>query len=86
MSSCDAFNVNFTGSAQDFFNHAAQLLQQNNGTISGGPAGGSFSVPALTSSITGDFSISGQTCSIHVSDHPFFITCGAIQDYVHSHV
>lgn len=83
MASCDAFGVNFSGSAQDFFAHVSDLLHQHGGTISGGPSGGTFSVPMAAQ---GDFSIAGQTCTIHVTDHPFYISCGGIEDYVRSHV
>lgn len=86
MSSCSPFSVNFSESAQDFFNKAQNLIQQHKGSISGGASGGAFSIPFLPSKITGNFSISGQKCTIEVTDCPFFLNCGEIESYVNANI
>lgn len=68
MSSCNPFSVNFSGSSQDLFNKVSSLIHQHNGTITGSPTGGTFSVPIpVFGVVAGTFDVSGQTCKIHVT-------------------
>lgn len=87
MASCDPFKVDFSGSAQDLFNKISGLIHQHDGTISGGPSGGSFSVPIpVFGKVSGTFSVSGQTCTIHITQRSFFLPCGTIESFVRSNV
>lgn len=81
MAKCD-FKVNFSGSAQELFDKVKALIQENNGTVHGGPTSGSFSVR----SITGTYSVSGQTVRIIITKKPFFISCSLIEKFVRSNV
>lgn len=87
MASCDPFNVNFSGSAQDLFNKISLLIHQHGGSISGGPSGGTFSVPIpVLGAVAGTYSVSGQTCTIHVTQRSFLLPCGTIENYVRSNI
>ncbi|GKS84274.1 MULTISPECIES: hypothetical protein [unclassified Acidovorax] len=86
MASCSPFNVSFTGSAQDLFVKIAALIHQNGGVISGGPAGGSFSVGTPLGTVAGTFSVNGQTCTVTITQRPFFLPCSTIQSFVQSHI
>jgi len=87
MASCSPFDVDFSGSAQDLFDKISKLIHQHSGSIAGGPTGGSFSVPVpVFGTVAGTFSVSGKTCSIHVTDRSFFLPCGTIESFVKSHI
>jgi len=87
MASCNPFNVDFSGSAQDLFNKISTLIHQHGGTISGGPSGGAFSVPVpVLGTVAGTFSVSGQICTIHVTQRSFFLACSVIESFVKSNI
>jgi len=56
------------------------------GQFNGDAASGSFTVPDLTSSVAGTYTISGNDADIVITHHPFFITCNQIEKYVKSHL
>lgn len=87
MASCSPFDVQFSGSAQDLFNKVSTLAHQHDGTISGGPTGGAFSVPIpVFGKTAGSFAISGQTCTIHITQRSFFLGCDLIENFVKEHI
>jgi hypothetical protein len=87
MASCDPFDVPFTGSAQDLFVKISALIHQHGGTISGGPSGGAFSVPVpYLKEVAGTFSISGQICTITITQRSFFLACSTIESFIKSHI
>lgn len=87
MASCSAFSVPFSGNANDLFVKISALIHQHEGTISGGPTGGAFSVPVpVFGTVAGTFSVAGQTCTIQITDKSFFLPCGTIESFVRSHI
>ena len=87
MASCDPFSVDFHGSAQDLFNKISTLIHQHGGSVSGGPSGGTFSVPVpVFGTVAGTFSVSGQRCTIHITQRSFFLACGIIENFVRSNI
>lgn len=87
MASCNPFDVEFSGSAQELFNKVAVLIHQHGGTISGGPSGGSFSVPVpVFGVVAGTFSVSGQDCTVHITQRSFFLACGIIESFVRGNI
>lgn len=87
MSSCNPFSVNFSGSSQDLFNKVSSLIHQHNGTITGSPTGGAFSVPIpVFGVVAGTFDVSGQICKIHVTQRSFFLPCSSIESFVKSNI
>lgn len=87
MASCDPFSVEFSGSAQDLFNKTSVLVHQHDGSISGGPSGGAFSVQVpIFGTVAGTFSVAGQLFTVHVTQRSFFLACGIIESFVRSNV
>ncbi|MEJ2043452.1 MAG: hypothetical protein P8X74_02795 [Reinekea sp.] len=87
MASCSPFKIDFSGNAQELFNKISTLMHQHEGTVSGGPSGGAFTVPIpVFGKVAGTFSISGQTCTIHVTQRSFFLPCGTIESAIKSHI
>ncbi len=87
MASCDPFSIDFSGSAQDLFNKISTLIHQHGGTVSGGPSGGTFSVPVpVFGKVAGTFSTSGQTCTIHITERSFFLACATIESFLKSNI
>lgn len=86
MASCDPFDVNFSGSAQQLFEKLQTLIQDAHGTISGDAAGGAFTIPTPLGKVEGTFSTSGQTCEIHITKHPFLLSCKRIESFVKDHI
>ncbi|KQU74279.1 MULTISPECIES: hypothetical protein [unclassified Rhizobacter] len=87
MASCAPFAVPFSGSAQDLFNKISLLIHQHDGTISGGPPGGAFSVPVpVFGTVAGTFAVTGQSCSIHITQRSFFLPCSTIESFVKSNI
>ncbi|ABM33786.1 hypothetical protein QRO11_13660 [Paracidovorax citrulli] len=86
MASCPPFSVDFTGSAQDLFVKIATMIHDHGGTITGGPSGGAFSVGTPLGTVAGTFMVSGQTCTITITQRPFLLPCSVIQNFIRSHL
>ena len=87
MSSCNAFSIDFSGSAQALFDKVSILVHQHNGNISGGPSGGTFSIDLpVYSSVVGTFSVSGQTVTIHITQRSFFLSCSLIEGFMRGNI
>jgi hypothetical protein len=87
MASCDPFDVHFAGDAQGLYDKIAALIHQHGGTISGDTSHGSVSVPVpVFGTVEATYSVSGQTCTIHVTQRSFFLPCGTIESFVKGHV
>ena len=74
--------IDFTGTPDSVVTNIQTKVLANNGTFEGNDASGSFTVPVPTSHIDGSYNIIGQQITIEISNKPFFLTCGQIQDYV----
>ena len=86
MASCPPFSVDFTGSAQELFVKIATMIHDHGGTITGGPSGGAFTVGSPLGAVAGTFMVSGQTCTITITQRPFLLPCGVIQNFIKSHL
>lgn len=87
MASCKPFSVGFSGDAQTLFNKISSLAHKHGGTISGGPTGGAFTIQVpVFGKIAGTYTVSGQSCEIHITDRSFFLSCGTIESFVKSNI
>lgn len=86
MASCPPFSVEFTGSAQELFVKIATMIHEHGGTITGGPSGGAFTVGSPLGTVAGTFMVSGQTCTITITQRPFLLPCSVIQNFIKSHL
>ena len=80
-----SFDVNFSGTAQQLLDKAKSATQSY-GSLNGDTSGGAFNVSALGISIKGNYTISGNTASINVTDKPFFLSCDTIKRYIDSKI
>lgn len=86
MASCNPFSVNFKGSFEDLFKKIKPLIDDYKGSISGDYSNGSFFIPIpVIGTVEGEFSVSGQTCTIHITKKPFTLPCGLIEKFVKKH-
>jgi hypothetical protein len=83
MASCDPFNVTFKGDAKDLYDKLVKLASQHNGKIIGNATQGTFeiSIPVV-GHFAGAYAVSGQTCTVHVTERPFLISCAFIEEKV----
>lgn len=87
MASCSPFGVQFSGSAQDLYTKIETLIHQHGGSINGDASGGKFSVPVpVFGTVEGTYSVSGQTCTIHITKRSFFLPCSTIENFVKNHI
>lgn len=86
MASCAPFSVEFSGSAQELFIKIATMIHDHGGTITGGPSGGAFTVGTPLGTVSGTFTVSGQTCTITITQRPFLLPCSVIQNFIKSHL
>lgn len=83
---CD-FSVQFKGSAEELFKKVKKLVEQHHGVIHGDARSGSFSVPVpIFGTVAGNYSISGQTCKICITQKSFFLACSVIESFVKSQI
>ena len=78
--------LDFTGSAQELFVKIATMIHEHGGTITGGPSGGAFTVGTPLGPVAGTFMVSGQTCTITITQRPFLLPCSVIQNFIKSHL
>ncbi len=87
MASCDPFSIDFSGSAPELFNKISSLIHQHGGSISGDSSGGTFSVPIpVFGTVAGTYSVSGQTCTIHITQRSFFLPCTTIESFIRENI
>lgn len=77
-----SFSIPFSGGASDILAKARTAVQGQNGNFDGDTNSGSFSVAVLGNRITGDYTVSGQTMQINITDKPFMIPCSAIESFL----
>lgn len=87
MASCDAFQIHFTGTAQDLFDKISSLIHQHGGTISGNTSSGTFSVSVpVFGTVTGSYSVVGQVATINITQRSFFLPCSTIESFIKSNI
>jgi hypothetical protein len=74
------FNIAFTGDAAALLNRARAIAVSNGAQISGDSSRGSFSGKG----IIGNYSVSGNTVSVTISDKPALIPWGIVESQLRS--
>jgi hypothetical protein len=84
MAKCN-FSIAFTGSPDDVFNKAKAAVEKQGGSFSGNNSSGNFSINVF-GTISGSYTISGQTLQISIEDKPMMIPCSAIENVLKSQI
>lgn len=82
---CD-FSLPFSGSAEDVLAKAKKAVQNQGGNFNGDTAGGDFTVSVFGNKIAGNYTVSGQTLNINITDKPFMVPCSAIEGFLKNQI
>lgn len=78
---CD-FSIPFTGNPEDVLAKARNAVQSQGGNFTGNTSNGDFSVSVFGNKIVGNYTVSGQTLNINITDKPFMVPCSAIESFL----
>lgn len=81
------FSINFTGDALTFITKAENAIDAAGGSFTGDASSGSFSVRSPLGQVKGTYKIDQpSTANISITQKPFLVSCGAIQDQLQEYV
>lgn len=78
---CD-FSIPFTGNPADVLAKAKSTVQGQGGNFNGDANSGEFNVSVFGNKIVGNYTVSGQTLHITITDKPFMVPCNAIESFL----
>ena len=78
---CD-FSIPFSGNTDDVLAKAKSAVQNQGGNFTGDTQRGDFDVSVFGNKIVGNYSVSGQTLQINITDKPFMVPCSAIESFL----
>jgi hypothetical protein len=78
---CD-FSLPFSGNPEDVLGKARKAVEGQGGNFSGDANGGNFDVSIFGNKIVGNYTVSGQTLHITITDKPFMVPCSAIEGFL----
>ncbi|NTS43586.1 hypothetical protein HRG84_22090 [Flavisolibacter sp. BT320] len=78
---CD-FSIPFTGSPEDVLAKAKTTVQGQGGDFNGDTNSGDFTVSVFGNKIVGNYTVSGNTLNIAITDKPFMVPCSAIEGFL----
>lgn len=79
MAKCD-MNIDFDGLASEQIEKARTAITGAEGTFEGDEQSGNFSIPVFGSDIVGNYTITGNTFSIAITEKPLLVSCRRIED------
>ncbi len=85
MAKCE-MNIDFDGNADDLISKAKAAIIEAEGEFEGDTASGDFSIPVLGSDIVGNYTITGNTFNISITDKPLLISCRRIEDELREYI
>ena len=77
-----SFSANFSGSPEDTTAKARAAIEKAGGKFNGDHSKGNFSVPTPAGEVKGNYSITGQTFAVEITDKPFIVPGSAIEGQV----
>jgi hypothetical protein len=78
---CD-FSIPFSGNADAVLAKAKSTVQSQGGNFDGDTNSGNFNVSVFGNTIVGNYTVSGQTLNIKITDKPFMVPCAAIESFL----
>ena len=85
MAKCD-FSIDFTDASDTLIERANDAIINAGGIFNGNAEGGNFSISTPLGKIAGGYHISGQTIAFAITDKPFLIGCGRIEDELRKYI
>jgi hypothetical protein len=82
---CD-FSISFSGSAEGVLAKAKKAVEGQGGSFIGNESGGDFTVSVFGNKIIGNYTVSGQTLNVQITDKPFMVPCSVIEGFLKNQV
>lgn len=82
---CD-FSLPFSGTPEDVLAKARKAVEGQGGNFSGDTNRGDFHVSVFGNKIVGNYTVSGQTLQINITDKPFMVPCSAIEGFLKNQI
>lgn len=76
------FSLPFTDNAESVLAKAKKAVEGQGGNFSGDASNGNFDVSVFGNKIVGEYTVSGQTLQINITDKPFMVPCSAIESFL----
>lgn len=76
------FNLPFTEPAESAVAKARAAVESQNGIFDGDTDSGNFEVTVFGNTIKGNYSVTGQTLLLEITDKPFFVPCSTIESFL----
>lgn len=76
------FEIEFSGSADELFNKLKAGISKANGVFDGNASSGSFDISVMGAHIVGQYTIAGHLLKTVITEKPFLVSCGQIQNLV----
>lgn len=76
------FSIPFTGNPEDVLGKAKSTVQSQGGNFNGDTNNGDFTVSVFGNKIVGNYTVSGNTLNISITDKPFMVPCSAIEGFL----
>lgn len=82
---CD-FSLPFSGNAEGVLAKAKKAVQGQGGSFDGDESRGDFTVSVFGNKIIGNYTVSGQTLNVVITDKPFLVPCSAIEGFLKNQI
>ena len=82
MSSCQEFNVTFSGPAEELVAKAKTAVEDAGGTFNGDTEKGEFKVPTPFGPVAGTYRIAASKVYIQITEKPLLLPCWVIENFV----
>jgi len=80
---CDPFSVNFTGDVGKLIAKAKTEIEAQDGAMTGDNTAGTISISLpIVGKIEGNYTVSGQTITITITQKPQFVPCNMIESKI----
>lgn len=82
---CD-FSLPFSGEPESVLAKARKAVEGQGGNFNGDTSRGDFHVSVFGNKIVGNYTVSGQTLNINITDKPFMVPCSAIEGFLKNQI
>jgi hypothetical protein len=79
MSACEPFNIPFQGAVNDYIEKAKGKIAKMDGSFTGNETAGNFNVNSPIGMVVGNYTVSGQTFTVTITEKPAMLGCGMIE-------